>query len=467
MEDQRNWTDASFKTYCTPLGLPFPVEVKAGQRIRQAIKLSLKGDRPIPVGPTVQPIPRLTLDSAAAMPLPKLGLGLAGHGQPLSQAELNRLKGLNLAHLRLDLTPSRAGYAHRLAQATAEAKALGASLEIALFLSDLSEAAEAELKEVAAQLAALKPPVSTWLLFQQAGKMTDPAMVQLARTQLARYSPGALFGGGTDAYFTELNRARPTLAGLDLVSYSLNPQVHAFDNASLVETLPAQAATVASARHFTADRPLAISPVTLLPRFNPNATAPEPEPGPEQLPPPVDRRQMSLFGAGWTVGSLGHLCRSGLHSITYYETTGWRGVMEREAGSPLPELFPSLPEAVFPLYHVLAEVGDFAGGESLALPSSAPLLVEGLALRSPLAQGQGPEIVLLVANLSPQRQEVRLENVGHLVWVRPLDETTAWEAMQKPGSFRAQPGQAHQTDSGRFQLALPPYGLARVRFWEY
>src|SRR6202040_2826659 len=28
MEDQRNWTDASFKTYCTPLGLPFPAKVE-------------------------------------------------------------------------------------------------------------------------------------------------------------------------------------------------------------------------------------------------------------------------------------------------------------------------------------------------------------------------------------------------------------------------------------------------------
>jgi len=30
-EDHRNWTDASFKTYCTPLSLPRPVEVRAGE----------------------------------------------------------------------------------------------------------------------------------------------------------------------------------------------------------------------------------------------------------------------------------------------------------------------------------------------------------------------------------------------------------------------------------------------------
>ena len=32
MEDQRNWTDASFKTYSTPLELPFPVELARRRR---------------------------------------------------------------------------------------------------------------------------------------------------------------------------------------------------------------------------------------------------------------------------------------------------------------------------------------------------------------------------------------------------------------------------------------------------
>ena len=150
---------------------------------------------------------------------------------------------------------------------------------------------------------------------------------------------------------------------LDLVCYSINPQVHAFDNASLAETLAAQAVTVASARQFAGALPLAITPITLRPRFNPNATAPEPAPAPGELPRQVDVRQMSLFGAGWTAGSLKYLCASGAASLTYYETSGWRGVMELASGAPLPERFRSLPGGVFPLYHVLADIGEFAGGE--------------------------------------------------------------------------------------------------------
>jgi hypothetical protein len=40
MEDQRNWTDASYKTYVRPLSLPRPYTVKAGEEIQQSITLT-------------------------------------------------------------------------------------------------------------------------------------------------------------------------------------------------------------------------------------------------------------------------------------------------------------------------------------------------------------------------------------------------------------------------------------------
>src|SRR5207253_10216802 len=49
MEDQRNWTDASFKTYSTPLGLGFPHHARAGQRIEQRVTVTAEGEpRPAP-----------------------------------------------------------------------------------------------------------------------------------------------------------------------------------------------------------------------------------------------------------------------------------------------------------------------------------------------------------------------------------------------------------------------------------
>jgi hypothetical protein len=45
MEDQRNWTDASYKTYVRPLGLPFPYRLTAGEIIEQAIEIALWATR--------------------------------------------------------------------------------------------------------------------------------------------------------------------------------------------------------------------------------------------------------------------------------------------------------------------------------------------------------------------------------------------------------------------------------------
>ncbi len=243
---------------------------------------------------------------------------------------------------------------------------------------------------------------------------------------------------------------------LDFVAFAVNPQVHAFDNASLVETLEGQAAAVASARRLAGDVPVAVSPVTLKPRRNPYATGPEPAAAAGELPPQVDVRQMSLFGAGWTAGSLKRLSEAGAGRITYYETTGWRGVMETESGSPLPGKFRSLPGGVFPLYHVLADAAEFAGGEVVASRSSDPLRVDGVALR------RGSEVRVIAANFSDQPARVTLRRLGPRARVRMLDETTAIEAMAAPEAFRARVVEEVSTSCGDLDIVLRPYAVARI-----
>ena len=46
MEDQRNWTDASYKTYVRPLGLPHPYTLTAGETLEQAVELRFEGRAP-------------------------------------------------------------------------------------------------------------------------------------------------------------------------------------------------------------------------------------------------------------------------------------------------------------------------------------------------------------------------------------------------------------------------------------
>jgi hypothetical protein len=294
MEDHRNWTDANFKTYCTPLAKPYPVRVESGTTVQQAVTITLKGasartnsKRDAPVEVQI---------GGGRRPMPKIGFGYA----PVDAKGLASIRDLAPAHIRVDLHVAKSGWKEQLAAAAA----LGVPLELAIFGAP------------DAVLAVAPKNVARYLIFDvatPAPKMTGQVLL------------------GTNDYFTELNRKRPPKNAGDGTCYSINPQVHAFDNASLVENLEAQASTVRTARSFAGDRWIAITPVTLRPRFIPANGAPvDPDP-----------RQSSPFNAAWTLGSIKYLAEAGANSVTYYELAGKGGVL----GFPVEKVFASIKGA--------------------------------------------------------------------------------------------------------------------------
>jgi hypothetical protein len=405
MEDQRNWTDASFKTYCTPLGRPFPVMVPAGTVIEQRIEIVAEGAAPAAIESsehstvTVRPVA-----GARAVPLPAIGLGSAALDEPAPQpAEIAWLRSLGPAHLRVDLAPADPQAPEVWQRGLAEAAALDAALEIAVHLSDN---AAAELQRVATWAAGA--PVVRWLVFHRSEKSTTAPWLELARAPLRAAAPTAAIVGGTDAYFAELNRGRPPVAVCDAVTFSINPQVHAFDELSLLETLPMQAEVVRNARAFSGGRPVGVSPVTLRPRFNPNATGPEPAPVPGALPAAVDPRQRTPFAALWTLGSLKHLAEAGAAWVTFYRTFGWMGLAEPAALPPgaRPEAFPSTPGERFPLAEVFRACAPFREGVVWPVDSSDSLRVEALLL------AHGARRRLLLAHFAAEPTTVALTVPG-------------------------------------------------------
>jgi hypothetical protein len=236
--------------------------------------------------------------------------------------------------------------------------------------------------------------------------------------------------------------------------------VHAFDDGSLVENLSAQADTVTTALSFRDGLEVIVSPVTLRPRFNPDAEDAEPAPADELLP-QVDPRQPTLLCAAWTVGSLRNLIQAGAASITYYETTGWRGVVETERGSPMPARFRSSPGTVFPVYHVLSDVCELRGARILPTRSSEPLSAEAIAFE------RGNTIVILVSSLVPKPQEVLLDGVPP--WTvgrsRRLWEETAPAAMSDPKRFRRM-SETLTRGGSPLTVRLEPYEVVRLDLGE-
>lgn len=396
MEDQRNWTDASFKTYSTPLDLPYPVEVLQATRYAQVVTVQFAGFDPAwTVPPAAPETVALHLSPEPVGAWPRLGFG-AGEGGALSDEQASLLRALRPHHLRVEVAVGQPRVEDQLRQAWQSAQAVGARLELAVRV-DTGGQPEA----LTQALQAVQPDLA-WCLLLTGGR-DAVAIEDLQRwvPALRAWREDVAVGAGTDAYFAELNRQPPPLGLLDRVAYSINPQVHAFDDDSLMETLPAQGETVRSARALAQDCAVAVTPITLRPRYNPNATAETDAVDADGLSPTVDPRQAGLFTAAWTVGSLKHLAEAGADSVTYFELLGPRGLLMGDSALPG---FAAEAGDVFPVHHVFATVAGCADAQVLPCASSRSRAVEALVLRQ-----ASDQLLALVANLTVGPQMVRLD----------------------------------------------------------
>jgi hypothetical protein len=400
MEDQRNWTDASFKTYSTPLELPFPIEIRAGTRIEQTVTIELRRlDSAKVVETKPNPpdtVPRRTAQSddvrdtqatcvqadwQQAHRLPFIGFGIPACAGQTSPEIVERMRELAPDHLRVDINLHRDKWPDQARKALELAERIGTKLEVALFVNEVSSTAWQQCLDL---LDTARDRLARWLVFHSTKKVTPHELARSALELLRQFAPTVPCAVGTNAYFAELNRQRPSVANDALVCYSINPQVHAFDNLSLCETLGAQRWTVDSVQEYFGRRAV-ISPITLRPRFNPNATSASVADN-RVREPEADPRQASGFAAAWTVGAIAALAgHPGVASLTFYETSGQRGIVDHDG----------LP---FPMFSVFAAV---RGYDSIAhVVSSTPLDVTALAVTG----RRGCR--LIVGNLSSQDQWV-------------------------------------------------------------
>ncbi|MCA9191652.1 MAG: hypothetical protein KDB03_07820 [Planctomycetales bacterium] len=350
MEDQRNWTDDSFKTYCTPLELPFPVVVHPGDRVEQHVQVRIEptGQKQQEVGGSgnIQRTCRVEVDWDSLARRPGIGFGLWGvqlYQRPYSDQESVRttLAKTLPDYLRVDLRLFESDWLAELSAAVDLSGELDCQLEIALTVESTqnrllqNEAWNLLLTELEQLVAGRGTLIRQILLYDRNSKTTPKELSLDVASQLCEIVGAVPIIVGSNAYFTELNRGRPYPVENFPVCYSINPQVHAFDNRSVAETIEAQKATLASAVAYFGRR-VAISPVSLRPRFNPNATRTlDPM---KELESGIDPRQNSGFAAAWTVGvASALLVHSKLESLTLYEVAGPRGIMSYE-GTAYPML---------------------------------------------------------------------------------------------------------------------------------
>lgn len=467
MEDQRNWTDGSFKTYCPPQSDPKPRRLEAGWETLQTATLMLLNPESKPVEeliaalPPAISVPVLRPETDLGRPIPGFGFGLASHGGPLDARDAARLKALSPFHLRADFRLAQAGVQAELERAAAQAQALAIPLEIALVVPEDGEAA---LAEFAQAWEATGAEAVRWLVFSETQDATSDETMRMARTHLAPFDPLAAFARGSKGDFVLLNRNRPAPQPGISLAYAMSPQVHLTDNRTLVESLEGQAWTLRTVAATWPRSNAIATPITL--KRSPLAMALKRPPAAAGPAAPdwkgqADTRQFSLFGAGWTLGSLKRMALNGANSATYYETTGLLGVM---AGHGAPEEalrspafdFAIAPGWVYPMYHVFADFAGFVGGNAYEVKSELPLRFDAVLLHA------GNKATLLLANLEETAGVLRLKDLGAVAGLRRLHEANVMGAMEDPEGYRAAPFEAFPGDEDGWELALRPFEYVRL-----
>ena len=397
MEDQRNWTDASFKTYCTPLELDFPVQMKMGDSVSQVVELIVKTEA-LQKNSEVEYVFSWNHDQISE--LPELGTALSSRKETMTGTEINLLKKLQVKYLRVELKMQEVGVRYVLEKATRESLLLACPLFVVLYFSD-NYLAEYQ------QFADMSNELDVWIkyLLPVGENHLSFAAFDELEPQIRKDFPGIQLGTGVNACFAELNRTRPIAEKADFVSFTICPQVHAFDCASLVENLAAQAEVIKSAKNLFKGKPIFISPVSLKQRFNVVATATEPESLAGTLPSSVDPQQMSVFAASWTLGSLKFLAQTGVDLISYYESVGWKGLIQGKYEPDCPVKFQAKANDIFPVYEAMKEITGFS--QVLHSQSSHPLLFDGLVVKSKL------ETKLFLFSFSSEELEISIEPIFH------------------------------------------------------
>lgn len=418
MEDQRNWLDASYKTYVRPLALPWPYTLPAGEKLSQRVALTLSGApaRSATTGGGDEVV--VTIDSRQVGRMPAVGLALPAEHARAALDLIEPLRALGPAHLVAEFD-ARKGHDAGLAQTYGElARALGADLVLEAIMpcvdvegrpTDDLDVLRRDLNYVKGQIErvavrpariAVSPACDLKCTLPGSVFPKAPAWAELVAAARAAF-PGIPIGGGMFSYFTELNRKRPPAGLFDFIGHTVCPLVHAGDDLSLTEGLEALPYIIKTTRSFAGATPYWLFPSAIAMRQNPYGAAPAENPRLGRVAMACqDPRERALIGAAWYAGVQAHAARGGLEAVTLAAVAGPSGVVEPDGNRR-------------PVFEVLRGHAALRGQPVRASRSSAPREVQVTAV--------GDAIWLV--NLTGQERRVRVEGRDGAVALGPYAVT--------------------------------------------
>lgn len=459
MEDQRNWSDASYKTYVRPLRRPWPYTLPKGQRFTQAIRLGISGR--LPANAAAERPQPLTL--ALGEPIgrmPRIGIGVpadeARHA--LDRPDLMRRLSPKWLLCQVDLRVDHGR--SELERHAALAKLTGAEIVLEIITKGTLDPL-GELKPVAGAAASIGLEPNAVAVFPaQDMKSVQPdapwpEMPSFEETYAAarKAFPNAKLGGGMATYFTELNRKRPPAGPLDYVTFTTCPNVHASDDISVMETLESLPHLIRSTRAFMgAALDVRIGPSQLGCRENAygKSTAPN-ETNARVCLSRIDPRQRGLFNAAWILGYVAACARENIEAVALGAPTGPFGYIHRQADFMQPWYDDQRGALVYPAFHVLSGLSQLGSATLLSVEIAGQHKIAAIATRD------GTRTTLWLGNLGPQRQTIELAGVPDGMRVTTLSTDQFERAAVDPDFLDT----SAQEVAGR-ALSLDSYAVIRA-----
>ncbi|MFN8240752.1 MAG: hypothetical protein U0X39_08385 [Bacteroidales bacterium] len=450
-EDQRNWTDASFKTYSTPLSIPYPAKVEKGTKFKQGIEFV--ADIVTPVNTEPDDTIRIDLFPDETRKLPMIGISRSSRTSPVSEAEMRIIRPLRFDHYRTDLHLFEENWKETALEAAREAEFLSWRIEYGLFFDDNYIS---QIQDFIDWYHANEPPVFCLLIYHKDRRATPVKLANHVIPVLMEEIPGIRTATGTNINFAQVNRNRPEDNYSTYLCFPVQPQEHATDNKTLIENLKGLKYVAESAAGLGQGRGIWISPVTIKRRFNPNISLYEIPDDPEVFPACADSRMMSLFGAAWTAISLKYLCESDIQGATYFETVGERGIIQGENPSRWPDDFPSEKGMVFPSYFIFKYVLKHKSLKIIKAISSRPLFTDAFVLTD------GKQFRMILVNFSSSEKEVYINGCKGMMRLNPLTTTNCPEAIS---NHHWNCENDEKTSHSGKPVHIEPYSVVFVEGW--
>ena len=311
-EDQRNNADASFKTYARSNFMPRPFALRAGEVLRQQLRLRVEG-----VPPPAPPTPRWSQSATTTTPRDDMQLGLELTRADLAAwaASAERAAALRPDHLHLALSA--------LSASSASSALSADEPEIdAQALAQVLTAAGARLRLDLLELPAVNPAAAIERIYARlAHAGVAPADVAVfpttheAVTAARRCFARARIGGGTPDFFVQLNR-QDRLPTLDFLSFTICPIVHSADDETVMQSHRSLAAMLDTLRARHPGVAVQVGPSGIAARRSPLGALAESD-GRRCVPlAATDPRESTQFGAAWIVAHIATAMAAGAQAVT-------------------------------------------------------------------------------------------------------------------------------------------------------